>query len=132
VQGLSADIPEIVERGFALLHRFKQSRSDVCPRTRVERRNAHAQLFQHGAQQRGGLGIGHDNLPPGDAAEDNPHLEPAEPASSRSAIEFVRNLHLRTLLSGNPCMEEDTMDGLIYLIGLIVVIMAILSFFGLR
>jgi hypothetical protein len=30
-------------------------------------------------------------------------------------------------------LEEDgTMDGLIYLIGLIVVIMAILSFFGLR
>ena len=28
--------------------------------------------------------------------------------------------------------EEETMDGLIYLIGLIVVIMAILSFFGLR
>jgi hypothetical protein len=30
------------------------------------------------------------------------------------------------------CMEEDTMDGLIYLIGLIVIILAILSFFGLR
>ena len=29
-------------------------------------------------------------------------------------------------------MEEEPMDGLIYLIGLIVVIMAILSFFGLR
>jgi hypothetical protein len=29
-------------------------------------------------------------------------------------------------------MEEDTMDGLIYLIGLIVIILAILSFFGLR
>ncbi|MGJ4929263.1 hypothetical protein ACQR1I_24850 [Bradyrhizobium sp. HKCCYLS2038] len=28
--------------------------------------------------------------------------------------------------------EEDIMDGLIYLIGLIVVVMAILSFFGLR
>jgi hypothetical protein len=28
-------------------------------------------------------------------------------------------------------MEEETMDGLIYLIGLIVIIMAILSFFGL-
>jgi hypothetical protein len=28
--------------------------------------------------------------------------------------------------------EDGTMDGLIYLIGLIVVIMAILSFFGLR
>jgi hypothetical protein len=29
-------------------------------------------------------------------------------------------------------MKEETMDGLIYLIGLIVVIMAILSLFGLR
>jgi predicted membrane channel-forming protein YqfA (hemolysin III family) len=29
-------------------------------------------------------------------------------------------------------MEEETMNGLIYLIGLIVVILAILSFFGLR
>ena len=29
-------------------------------------------------------------------------------------------------------MEEETMDGLIYLIGLIVIIMAILAFFGLR
>ncbi|CCD85415.1 conserved hypothetical protein [Bradyrhizobium sp. ORS 285] len=28
--------------------------------------------------------------------------------------------------------EEEIMDGLIYLVGLIVVIMAILSFFGLR
>ena len=30
------------------------------------------------------------------------------------------------------CMEEDTMDGLIYLVGLIVIILFILSFFGLR
>jgi hypothetical protein len=29
-------------------------------------------------------------------------------------------------------IEEDTMHGLIYLVGLIVVILAILSFFGLR
>jgi hypothetical protein len=29
-------------------------------------------------------------------------------------------------------MEEEAMDGLIYLVGLIVVIMAILSLFGLR
>jgi len=29
-------------------------------------------------------------------------------------------------------LEETNMDGLIYLVGLIVVIMAILSFFGLR
>ncbi|MGX4771508.1 hypothetical protein [Bradyrhizobium guangdongense] len=37
------------------------------------------------------------------------------------------------LISAPEHFEEDgTMDGLIYLIGLIVVIMAILSFFGLR
>jgi hypothetical protein len=29
-------------------------------------------------------------------------------------------------------MEEETMDGLIYLVGLIVIIMFILSIFGLR
>jgi hypothetical protein len=29
-------------------------------------------------------------------------------------------------------LEEDNMDGLIYLIGLVVIVMAILSFFGLR
>lgn len=29
-------------------------------------------------------------------------------------------------------LEEDTMNGLIYLVGLIVVILAVLSFFGLR
>ncbi len=29
-------------------------------------------------------------------------------------------------------MEEEAMDGLIYLVGLIVIILAILSFFGLR
>jgi hypothetical protein len=29
-------------------------------------------------------------------------------------------------------MEEEAMDGLIYLVGLIVIIMFIISFFGLR
>jgi len=29
-------------------------------------------------------------------------------------------------------MEEEAMDGLIYLVGLIVIVMFILSFFGLR
>jgi hypothetical protein len=33
---------------------------------------------------------------------------------------------------GTERIEEDTMDGLIYLVGLIVIIMAILSLFGLR
>jgi hypothetical protein len=34
--------------------------------------------------------------------------------------------------TADTCCREATMHGLIYLIGLIVVIMAILSFFGLR
>jgi hypothetical protein len=42
-----------------------------------------------------------------------------------------RNIRHHGGLSGNR-MEEETMDGLIYLIGLIVIILAILSFFGLR
>ena len=45
-----------------------------------------------------------------------PDRNPAEPAP------FIRNLNL----------EEVRMDGIIYLVGLIVIIMAILSFFGLR
>jgi hypothetical protein len=36
------------------------------------------------------------------------------------------------LFLGCACAQEANMNGLIYLIGLIVVIMAILSFFGLR
>lgn len=42
------------------------------------------------------------------------------------------NHEVRRLLSRHNLEEEDNMDGLIYLIGLIVIIMAILSFFGLR
>jgi hypothetical protein len=34
--------------------------------------------------------------------------------------------------AGRPCFEEASMHGLIYLIGLIVVIMFILSLLGLR
>jgi predicted membrane channel-forming protein YqfA (hemolysin III family) len=43
-----------------------------------------------------------------------------------------RNIPHHARLSSDVHVEEETMDGLIYLIGLIVVIMAILSFFGLR
>jgi hypothetical protein len=42
------------------------------------------------------------------------------------------NLCLTGRLSGIADMEEETMDGLIYLVGLIVIIMFILSIFGLR
>jgi hypothetical protein len=42
-----------------------------------------------------------------------------------------RNLRLQTRLSGN-IWRRNTMDGIIYLVGLIVIILAILSFFGLR
>ena len=44
---------------------------------------------------------------------------------------LLRNLRLSPRLSADR-MEEETMDGLIYLVGLIVIILAILSFFGLR
>jgi hypothetical protein len=46
--------------------------------------------------------------------------------------EFLGTFRMTHAYPGIACMEEETMDGLIYLIGLIVVIMAILSFFGLR
>jgi hypothetical protein len=42
-----------------------------------------------------------------------------------------RNLRLQACLSGHT-LEEVIMDGIIYLVGLIVIIMFILSFFGLR
>jgi hypothetical protein len=48
------------------------------------------------------------------------------------AILFFRNLRREACLTGKRSHGGETMDGLIYLIGLIVVIMAILSFFGLR
>jgi hypothetical protein len=44
----------------------------------------------------------------------------------------VWNLRHDASLSGIAHMEEEAMNGLIYLVGLIVVILAILSFFGLR
>ncbi|WP_161499995.1 hypothetical protein [Bradyrhizobium sp. AC87j1] len=44
----------------------------------------------------------------------------------------IRNVPHSSRLAIRNVEEDGTMDGLIYLIGLIVVIMAILSFFGLR
>ncbi|BAM91430.1 hypothetical protein S58_54520 [Bradyrhizobium oligotrophicum S58] len=45
----------------------------------------------------------------------------------------ARNIGRRRCLYGCEVkLEETNMDGLIYLVGLIVVVMAILSFFGLR
>ncbi len=49
----------------------------------------------------------------------------------RAARRDDRNLHLEACLSGHT-LEEVIMDGIIYLVGLIVIIMFILSFFGLR
>jgi hypothetical protein len=43
-----------------------------------------------------------------------------------------RNDPVRVRLSVEDTPEEDVMNGLIYLVGLIVVIMAVLSLFGLR
>jgi hypothetical protein len=49
------------------------------------------------------------------------------------AADELRNLLVQTCLTEfAQAGSKATMDGLIYLIGLIVVIMAILSFFGLR
>lgn len=53
-------------------------------------------------------------------------------APRRQFVPLVGNHEVRRLLSRHSLEEEDNMDGLIYLIGLIVIIMAILSFFGLR
>ncbi len=47
-------------------------------------------------------------------------------------VQFLGTFVYRLRLSGTAHMEEETMDGLIYLVGLIVIILAILSFFGLR
>jgi hypothetical protein len=55
------------------------------------------------------------------------------PGSHDAAIRCgSRNLRLQVRLSDNTSRRRITMDGIIYLIGLIVIIMAILSFFGLR
>ena len=56
--------------------------------------------------------------------------KPRDAASSASVI--FGTFPIRRALTSNVRMEEDTMDGLIYLVGLIVIIMFILSLFGLR
>jgi hypothetical protein len=58
----------------------------------------------------------------------------ARSAASRQPVPAGTFLATTTYQAGLhiACMEEDTMDGLIYLVGLIVIILAILSFFGLR
>lgn len=50
--------------------------------------------------------------------------------AARGPLRLLRG-SARVLHSGRR-NQEATMDGIIYLIGLIVVIMAVLSFFGLR
>jgi len=52
--------------------------------------------------------------------------------SVRRGTADIRNLRIRVGLSAHKHQEEGDMNGLIYLVGLIVVIMAILSLFGLR
>lgn len=48
-------------------------------------------------------------------------------------VSEVRKTERRTIVeSGRWHQEEGVMNGLIYLVGLIVVIMAVLSLFGLR
>jgi len=58
---------------------------------------------------------------------------PQRPGSTRSGtFSSGRRLFLLAARASKPGLMEAAMHGLIYLIGLIVVIMAILSFFGLR
>jgi hypothetical protein len=47
-------------------------------------------------------------------------------------IRRTRNRSILFPLSAIPGLTEAIMDGIIYLVGLIVIVMAILSFFGLR
>jgi hypothetical protein len=56
------------------------------------------------------------------------HLRSSDPANGQDRFGTIRAM---PAYQPSP-MEEETMNGLIYLIGLIVVIMAILSIFGLR
>jgi hypothetical protein len=58
----------------------------------------------------------------------------AEFAAERSRVLPCRNFppYIRGSFVFGPLIKERRMHGLIYLIGLIVVILAILSFFGLR
>jgi hypothetical protein len=50
----------------------------------------------------------------------------------RSCWPPTRNVSVASPLCGGSCEREATVGGLIYLIGLIVVILFILSFLGLR
>jgi hypothetical protein len=52
--------------------------------------------------------------------------------ASDTAGTLFWNLPHQARLTGNVHKDEETMDGIIYLVGLIVIIMAILSFFGLH
>jgi hypothetical protein len=60
---------------------------------------------------------------------------PRDAASARSLLRHHSIGTLRAVAAytaAHMILEEDTMNGLIYIIGLIVVIAAVLSFFGLR
>jgi hypothetical protein len=77
-------------------------------------------------------GLGQRALAVAPKAEQSPPSVRAVIALMTSTIQLSRNFQLKTCLSDISYMEEETMNGLIYLVGLIVVIMAILSLFGLR
>lgn len=66
-------------------------------------------------------------IPSSGTCADNSHPAAAFPFNAK-----IRNVRQLPSLAPGNMKEDGTMDGLIYLIGLIVVIMAILSFFGLR
>jgi len=65
------------------------------------------------------------------SAPEQPGVEDCVPHRQQRSV-FGTFVITQRLSLGCACAQEANMNGLIYLIGLIVVIMAILSFFGLR
>jgi hypothetical protein len=59
-------------------------------------------------------------------------LHEAPPASSGLVPEYWNLRHIKGVIKAKLAYLEAAMNNLIYLVGLIVVILAVLSFFGLR
>ena len=68
------------------------------------------------------------------ASLDRRSCDPQQPVQSliRSKLSLRLELFALPALVGRKLCLEDIMNGLIYLVGLVVVILAVLSFFGLR
>lgn len=138
---LSVDGP-FTKAGYLPPDRFELY---IDPGVRVTARRACTILVEDAAKHCRSFGIWHGKLPLATPGNHNRGRLPALlsmliPAARirgrglpfRNVRRQPRNLPYHAHLSGNACMEEETMDGLIYLVGLIVIIMFILSLFGLR